>query len=183
MLHGSCLCSGVRYEIDGSVEDMTNCHCGMCRKAHGAAYATVVTAQGKDFRYTQGEELVETYKSSPELDRAFCRVCGSSLVVIEPKTGEVFVAAGTLDDDPGIGTQDAGFEITVLDNDGQVALQEEYAVPANSSKVLVMSNFAGYIFGPDEVELIPVEGTLVIETQSQKIRPTYLSWYQRSSAA
>jgi hypothetical protein len=74
----------------------------MCRKAHGAAYATVVTAQGEDFRYTQGEELVETYKSSPELDRVFCRVCGSSLAVIEPKTGEVFVAAGTLDDDPGI---------------------------------------------------------------------------------
>jgi hypothetical protein len=102
MLHGSCLCSGVRYEIDGPVADMTNCHCGMCRKAHGAAYATVVTAQGKDFRYAQGEELVETYKSSPELDRVFCRVCGSSLAVIEPKTGEVFVAAGTLDDDPGI---------------------------------------------------------------------------------
>jgi hypothetical protein len=74
----------------------------MCRKAHGAAYATSVTAQGGDFRYTQGEGLVETYKSSPELERAFCRVCGSSLVVIEPKTGEVFVAAGTLDDDPGI---------------------------------------------------------------------------------
>jgi hypothetical protein len=102
MLHGSCLCSGVRYEIDGSVADMTNCHCGMCRKAHGAAFATFVTAQGKDFRYTQGEELVETYQSSPELERAFCRVCGSSLVVIEPKTGDVFVAAGTLDDDPGI---------------------------------------------------------------------------------
>ena len=102
MLHGSCLCSGVRYEIDGSVEDMTNCHCGMCRKAHGAAYATVVTAQGKDFRFTQGEELVKSYKSSPELDRVFCQVCGSSLAVIEPKTGEVFVAAGTLDDDPGI---------------------------------------------------------------------------------
>jgi hypothetical protein len=81
---------------------MTNCHCGMCRKAHGAAYATVVTAQGKDFRYTRGEELVSTFESSPELVRAFCRVCGSSLVVVEPQTGEVFVAAGTLDDDPGI---------------------------------------------------------------------------------
>ncbi len=102
MLRGSCLCSGVRYEIDGSVEDMTNCHCGMCRKAHGAAFATVVTAQGADFRWTQGEELIETYKSSAELDRVFCRVCGSSLVIIEPKTGEVYVAAGTLDEDPGI---------------------------------------------------------------------------------
>ena len=102
MLHGSCLCSGVRYEIDGPVADMTNCHCGMCRKAAGAAFVTSVTAQGADFRWTQGEELVETYKSSAELDRAFCRVCGSSLVVIEPKTAEVFVSAGTLDDDPGI---------------------------------------------------------------------------------
>ena len=102
MLHGSCMCAGVRYEIDGPVKDMVNCHCGICRKAHGAAYATVVTAQAADFRWTRGEELVETYKSSNELDRVFCRNCGSSLAVIEHKTGEVFVAAGTLDDDPGI---------------------------------------------------------------------------------
>ncbi len=102
MLRGSCLCSGIHYEIDGPVADMTNCHCGMCRKAHGAAFATVVTAQGADFRWTQGENLVETFKSSAQLDRIFCRVCGSSLVIIEPKTGEVFVTAGTLDEDPGI---------------------------------------------------------------------------------
>ena len=102
MLRGSCLCSGVHYEIDGPVKDMTHCHCGMCRKASGAAFATSVTAQGTDFRWTQGAELVETYKSSNELDRLFCRVCGSSLVVVEPKTGEFFVAAGTLDEDPGI---------------------------------------------------------------------------------
>jgi hypothetical protein len=102
MLHGSCLCSGVRYEINGPVEDMTNCHCGMCRKASGAAFATSITVRGKDFRYTQGEELVATYRSSPELDRLFCRVCGSSFVVIGTETGDVFVEAGTLDDDPGI---------------------------------------------------------------------------------
>ena len=102
MLRGSCLCAGVHYQIDGPVTDMVNCHCGMCRKAHGAAFATVVTAKGADFRWTQGEALVETYKSSAELDRVFCRVCGSSLAVIEPKTGEVYVTAGSLDEDPGI---------------------------------------------------------------------------------
>lgn len=105
MLRGSCLCSGIHYEIDGPVADMTHCHCGMCRKASGAAFETSVTAKGRDFRWTSGEELVETYKSSPELDRLFCRVCGSSLAVVEPKTGDVFVAAGTLDDDPGIRLQ------------------------------------------------------------------------------
>jgi len=102
MLRGSCLCSGVRYEIAGPVADMTNCYCGMCRKAHGAAFATYVTAHGGDFRYTRGEDLVLAYRSSPGLDRVFCRVCGSSLAVVEPSTGKVFVAAGTLDDDPGI---------------------------------------------------------------------------------
>jgi len=69
------------------------------------------------------------------------------------------------------GGQDANFQITVWDADGQVALQEEYTAPAYSSLVLVMSNFAGYVFWPDEVELVPVEGTLVIETESEKIRP------------
>jgi hypothetical protein len=102
MLHGSCLCSGVEYEVDGAVRDMTNCHCGMCRKAHGAAYATFVTARGKDFRFFNDTATTEIYTSSPELERVFCRVCGSSIAVIEPKTAEVFVAAGTLDDDPGV---------------------------------------------------------------------------------
>jgi len=102
VLRGSCLCSKIHYEIAGPVRDMTSCHCGMCRKVHGAAFATVVTANGTDFRWTKGEELIGTYSSSDELNRLFCRVCGSSLVVTEPKTGEVFVTAGTLDDDPGI---------------------------------------------------------------------------------
>jgi hypothetical protein len=102
MLRGSCLCSKIHYEIDGPVTDMTNCHCGMCRKAHGAAFATVLTAQEKDFRWTRGAEFLETYPSSKELNRLFCRVCGSSLAVTEPKTGEVFVTAGTLDEDPGV---------------------------------------------------------------------------------
>jgi hypothetical protein len=81
---------------------MMNCHCQLCRKANGAAFVTSVTAQAKDFRFTQGAELVETYKSSVELDRLFCRVCGSSLAVVVCEDGEVFIAAGTLDDDPGI---------------------------------------------------------------------------------
>ena len=91
MLHGSCLCSGVRYEISGPVADMTNCHCGMCRKAHGAGYATFVTAKGEDFRYVQGDDRVVRYRSSADSDREFCRVCGSSLAVVEPSTGDVYV--------------------------------------------------------------------------------------------
>lgn len=38
MLRGSCLCGGVRYEISGPLSYPLNCHCSMCRKAHGAAF-------------------------------------------------------------------------------------------------------------------------------------------------
>ena len=38
MLKGSCLCGSVRYEIDGPLDGAMNCHCSMCRKAHGAAF-------------------------------------------------------------------------------------------------------------------------------------------------
>jgi len=40
MLRGSCLCGGVRYEIAGPLSGALNCHCSMCRKAHGAAFRT-----------------------------------------------------------------------------------------------------------------------------------------------
>jgi hypothetical protein len=71
-------------------------------------FATVVTARETDFRWIRGAEYMETYPcmetypSSKELNRLFCRVCGSSLAVTKPRTGEVFVTAGTLDEDPGI---------------------------------------------------------------------------------
>ena len=39
MLKGSCLCGGIRYEIDAELGPVTNCHCSQCRKAAGAAFA------------------------------------------------------------------------------------------------------------------------------------------------
>jgi len=75
------------------------------------------------------------------------------------------------------GGQDADFQITVWDTDGQVFLQEEYTAPAYDSLTLVMSNFAGYVPLADEVDLTPVEGTFMIETQSEKLRPKYTARY------
>ena len=43
MLKGSCLCGGIRYEIDAELKAVSNCHCGQCRKASGAAFGTGAT--------------------------------------------------------------------------------------------------------------------------------------------
>lgn len=80
MLRGSCLCGAVRYEISGPLSGALNCHCTMCRKAHGAAFRSRARVKATDFRWICGEELVAYYASSPGNHRGFCGVCGAPLL-------------------------------------------------------------------------------------------------------
>ena len=103
MLRGSCLCGGVRYEISGPLSHPLNCHCSMCRKAHGAAFRSRARVKADDFRWTQGAELVTYYESSPGNHRGFCRVCGSPLLSrFDDDPGSYGLPLGALDVDPGI---------------------------------------------------------------------------------
>jgi hypothetical protein len=79
MLHGGCLCGAVRYELDGELGPIVCCHCSMCRKAQGSAFATNAPVEAALLRVTQGEEAVRAYVSSPGKARCFCSVCGSPL--------------------------------------------------------------------------------------------------------
>jgi len=99
-MKGSCLCGAVTYEINGSFQFMGNCHCAMCRKAHGSAFATWGIIDSDRFRWVSGEDSVQRYESSAGNQRCFCQVCGSPLVATHAgAVGEV--AVGTLDGDPG----------------------------------------------------------------------------------
>jgi hypothetical protein len=74
VLHGSCLCRGVLFEIDGPLIAPSNCHCSMCRKQHGAAFRSRARVQTSDLKWIQDEDLVTFYESSPGSYRGFCRV-------------------------------------------------------------------------------------------------------------
>jgi hypothetical protein len=102
MLQGSCLCGRVRYELAATPQFINHCHCSMCRKAHGAAFGSFLHADGRGFRWIAGAASVENYASSAGNSRAFCRVCGSNLPVLEDDGQHVIIPAGTLDVDPGI---------------------------------------------------------------------------------
>ena len=102
-LTGSCLCGGIRYEINGPLGSVVNCHCAMCRKATGAAFRTRAAVPASAFRWTRGEDLVARYESSPGNIRTFCRVCGSTLISLFPTSpDEIGLPLGTLDDDPAV---------------------------------------------------------------------------------
>lgn len=101
MIEGSCLCGGVRWGIEAPPTGMTHCHCSMCRKAHGAAFATYASAPSSQFRWLSGEDLIARYGSSRGLSRSFCARCGSVVPAEGPEGGhEMDLPAGCFDDDP-----------------------------------------------------------------------------------
>nr|WP_275661306.1 GFA family protein [Vibrio mediterranei] len=75
---GSCLCGAVSFEISGDIEQVIHCHCDICKKAHGAAFASFGVVAQSDFQWF-GHEYIKAFKSSPEAERKFCKNCGSSL--------------------------------------------------------------------------------------------------------
>ena len=59
MIEGRCQCGAVRYQADGEISDLSHCHCSMCRKLHGAAFATFADVARNGFRWIAGEDVVE----------------------------------------------------------------------------------------------------------------------------
>ena len=49
---GRCSCGEVRYELEGDLGPLVNCHCQYCRRAHGAAFATVSWADASALHIT-----------------------------------------------------------------------------------------------------------------------------------
>jgi hypothetical protein len=105
MYTGTCLCGTVQYEVDGPFAMMANCHCSMCRKHHGAMFSTFASAPATGFRWTSGQDNIETYRSSEHGRRPFCRTCGSVAPMLLPDMNLVFVPAGNLQGDPGLKPQ------------------------------------------------------------------------------
>jgi hypothetical protein len=77
----------------------------MCRKHHGTAFGTFLTAPIDQFKWTSGEANVAIYESSPGGSRAFCKVCGSVAPAAAPEHGIVFIPAGNLDGELGMTPQ------------------------------------------------------------------------------
>ncbi len=101
MIKGGCQCGKVSYEADGAISDLSHCHCSMCRKLHGAAFATFAAVARDTFRWSAGEDVLKTFASSDMIDREFCSNCGSQVVVFfKPEPDLVYLTMGTVDGNP-----------------------------------------------------------------------------------
>ena len=105
MVEGSCFCGTVRYQASEPFNSMMSCHCSMCRKHHGAAFATYVSAPLERFRWMRGEDALLKYQSSPQGIRNSCSVCGSTVPMTLETHDLVVLPAGPLEGDLGIKPQ------------------------------------------------------------------------------
>ncbi|WP_417684149.1 GFA family protein [Roseibium sp.] len=89
---GGCQCGSVRYSLSGFGR-ASICHCRMCQKAFGNAFAPLVTSKG--LNWTRGEP--KRFQSSNEVQRGFCADCGTPLTYEFEGLGTE-IALCTLDD-------------------------------------------------------------------------------------
>jgi len=96
---GSCLCGAVRYEVSGELAAIQLCHCSMCRRASGTAFASNMPVRAADFRIVAGEASLKSYESRPGKQRLFCAECGSPIISRSAgDPGMVRIRAGALDE-------------------------------------------------------------------------------------
>ena len=74
---GGCQCGAVRYRFTEKPRGSHICHCRMCQKAFGGFYAPLVGGPLGSFEVTRGE--IAMFRSSDQVDRGFCRNCGTPL--------------------------------------------------------------------------------------------------------
>jgi hypothetical protein len=95
---GGCLCGALRFEAIGAGKPSVYCHCFFCRRQTGAPVTAFVEFRRSDaFRWTKGKPAI--YRSSPTVERRFCRRCGTPLTFEATRYGDrIYIAISAFDD-------------------------------------------------------------------------------------
>lgn len=100
MYSGKCLCGVIKVKVGGPISDIIHCHCSLCRKSSGSAYATNGFIDFDKFKIISGEEILSTYVFKPGRNRHFCSCCGSPIYSSnEQDPRRVRIRLGILDTD------------------------------------------------------------------------------------
>ncbi|MDE2386010.1 MAG: GFA family protein [Alphaproteobacteria bacterium] len=93
---GGCQCGAVRYELLERPTGAHICHCRMCQKAFGSFFAPLVGLPRAKFRVTRGE--MSNFHSSADVQRGFCKACGTPLTFDDLTEDRISVSIGSLDE-------------------------------------------------------------------------------------
>jgi len=89
MYSGSCLCRKVKFTITTKISDIVFCHCSLCRKAQGSAFATNGNVAAKNIKFISGEDNLTSYLYSEHQTKLFCKTCGSPILSKNTQTPDI----------------------------------------------------------------------------------------------
>ena len=92
---GSCLCGGVKFQIEGPLRPVSYCHCAQCRKTSGH-FVAATACQHEQLNMLVADSL-KWFRSSPEAQRGFCSECGASVFWCPDGGKYISIMAGTID--------------------------------------------------------------------------------------
>jgi hypothetical protein len=75
MLKGTCLCGAVKFVVAGKLlQPPDACHCSQCRRHSGHFFASANVS--REALTIQGVDNLTWFRSSEQVKRGFCGVCG-----------------------------------------------------------------------------------------------------------
>ena len=92
---GGCQCGAVRYHVSAVLDTSHICHCRMCQKAAGNFFIALIGIPKDALSWTRGAPA--TFKSSDQVERGFCRDCGTPLYYDYATSKHLSVTTGSLD--------------------------------------------------------------------------------------
>lgn len=106
-IEGGCLCGGVRFELTAAPLSAGYCHCTRCQKRTGGGSSAQARVDGRAFRLTAGEALVQWWRHpNGGFQKGFCRECGAHLFSRDPDhPAQMSIRMSAFDADPGIRPQ------------------------------------------------------------------------------
>ena len=79
-LTGQCLCGDIKFEADGDIAMMGNCHCTDCQQVSGSAYGTLIFMKESDVAISgEVKSFSHQVDSGNSLVKEFCPNCGSQM--------------------------------------------------------------------------------------------------------
>ncbi|MEX0286914.1 MAG: GFA family protein [Paracoccaceae bacterium] len=98
MITGRCLCGDITFEVQGTPQGISACHCQQCRKQSGHVWSSAWVPRGE----LQISGPVAWYDASPQATRGFCQRCGSFLFWAAHDEDTISFAMGALDEPTGL---------------------------------------------------------------------------------
>jgi len=93
---GRCLCGAVSMIAHTSSDEISACHCNMCRRWAGTALVVLHCGTSVEI---DGEEHVSVFDSSEWAQRGFCTRCGTNLYYRLKGAGTYSIPVGLFADD------------------------------------------------------------------------------------